>query len=289
MKLRLGLPKGSLEEQTIDLFRKAGFAITYSGRSYFPAIDDPEIEPVLMRAQEMARFVGNGGLDCGVTGHDWILENGADVVEVAELCYSKATQRPARWVLAVPVGSDVQTAEDLAGKTVATELVNMTRQYFESKGVDLRVEFSWGATEAKVPDLVDAIVDVTETGRSLAANGLRIVDTVLESTTRFIANKDAYADPWKRTRIDNISVLVRGALEARGMVGLKMNVAKDKLENVLDVLPALRNPTVAPLSKGEWVDVDTVIDEAVVRKLIPELLKAGAEGIVEYPLNKIIR
>lgn len=288
MKIRFGLPKGSLEKATAELFARAGFILTASSRSYLPRIDDPEIEPVLIRAQEMSRYVEDGTLDVGLTGYDWILENQSDVVEVAELNYSKRTSLPAQWVVAVHEDSEFQKVEDLAGKRIATELVRVTNEFLASRNVSASVEFSWGATEVKVPLLVDAIVELTETGSSLRANRLRIIETILESTTRLIANKDAWGDDAKRTKIENVSMLLKGALAARTLVGLKMNVARENLDRVLALLPAMRNPTIAPLSEGDWVDLDTVIEERVVRELAPELRRAGAEGLVEYPLNKVI-
>jgi len=288
VKIRFGLPKGSLTKATTGLFARAGFVLTETERSYYPRIDDPEIEPVLIRPQEMSRYVEDGTLDAGITGYDWVCENGSDVVEVAELNYSKQSAAPARWVLAVAEDSAVRSIEDLDGKRIATELVHMTEQFLASRSVSASVEFSWGATEVKVPLLVDAIVELTETGASLQANRLREIGTVLESTTRLIANRDSWADEAKRTKIENIALLLEGALAARDKVGLKMNVSRDCLQAVLGILPALRNPTVAPLSEGDWVDVDTVIEERVVRELIPQLKRAGAEGIVEYPLNKVI-
>ncbi|MCD6287853.1 MAG: ATP phosphoribosyltransferase [Candidatus Hydrogenedentes bacterium] len=288
MKIRFGLPKGSLEKATSELFARAGFTLTSSGRSYLPSVDDPEIEPVLIRAQEMSRYVEQGVLDVGLTGYDWICENESDVVEVAELNYSKQTSASTRWVVAVHEDSGFNSVEDLAGKRIATELVRVTESFFESRGVEVSVEFSWGATEVKVPLLVDAIVELTETGSSLRANRLRVIDTVLESTTRLIANKAAWADDEKRQKIENVALLLGGALAARSLVGLKMNVAKENLDRVLALLPAMRNPTVAPLTDPDWVDLDTVIEERVVRELMPELKRAGAEGLVEYPINKVI-
>jgi ATP phosphoribosyltransferase len=289
MPVKFGLPKGSLEEATIGLFRRAGFVLHNTERSYFPRIDDPEIEPMLVRPQEMARYVEDGILDVGITGYDWVQESGCTVVEVMELPYSKSTRNPVQWVLAVPIDSDVQSVKQLRGKRIATELVNVTKQYLARNGVDADVEFSWGATEVKPPFLADAIVEATETGTSLRANGLRIVETVLESTPRLIANERSWQDEQKRTKIENVALLLKGALDAGTMVGLKMNVARASLEQVLAVLPAMRNPTVAPLSDPDWVDIETVIEERVVRELIPKLIRAGAEGIVEYPLNKVIR
>ncbi len=287
-KLRLGIPKGSLENATVDLFRKAGFNIQTSSRSYFPAVDDPEIECMLIRAQEMARYVEDGILDSGLTGRDWVLENDADVVTVADLIYAKQSFGKVRWVLAVPEGSPFQRAEDLQGKIIATELVGATRRYFESKGVTAKVEFSWGATEVKPPVLADAIVEVTETGSSLRANNLRIIETVMESNTQLIANKDSWADEWKRKKLEDIRMLLEGAINALGKVGLMLNVRTADLKAVLGVLPALKNPTVSPLSDGEWLAVNTILDETTVRVIIPRLKEAGAQGIVEYPLNKIV-
>lgn len=285
----MGIPKGSLQEATIRIFKKAGYDIAVSPRSYFPTINDPEIETMLIRAQEMARYVEIGILDAGITGKDWILDSGADVVEVASISYSKQGMGPVRWVLAVPESSPIRSVKDLEGKRIATELVNVTRRYLEENGVNAFVEFSWGATEAKPgAGLVDAIVELTETGSSLLANNLRIVDVVLESTTMFIANKSSWEDPWKRQKIENIVLLVQGAITAEGMVGLKMNVAKENLDAVLAILPALKKPTIAMLTEEGWFDVDAVIDERVVRDLIPKLKKAGAQGIVEYPLNKVV-
>ena len=286
--LKLGIPKGSLENATIDLFRRAGFHITTSGRSYFPAVDDPELECMLIRAQEMARYVEDGILDAGLTGYDWVQETGATVHTVAELIYAKQSFGRVRWVLAVPNASPFQTVHDLQGRIIATELVNTTRRYLEAHGVSARIEFSWGATEVKPPELADAIVEATETGASLRANKLRVIDTVLESTTRLIANIDAWADERKRHKLEDISMLLEGAMNALDKVGLMMNVRKRDLEEVLSVLPALRKPTISDLSEHEWVAVNTILDEAVVRSIIPKLKKAGAEGIVEYPLNKIV-
>jgi ATP phosphoribosyltransferase len=284
----LGLPKGSLEESTKNLFAKAGWKITTSSRSYRPAIDDPELDGRFIRAQEVSRYVEHGFFDCGLTGHDWVLENGSDVVEVCDLIYSRASNRVSRWVLCVPETSTVKTAADLAGKRVATELVNTTKRYFAEKGVTVEVEFSWGATEVKVPDLVDAIVDITETGSSLKANKLRIVDTLMETNTKLIANRTSWANPAKRAKIEMIALLLRGALEAESKVGLKMNLPKRSLEAVVQALPALRNPTISQLSSSEWIALETIIDESVVREIIPQLKALGAEGIVEYPLNKVV-
>jgi ATP phosphoribosyltransferase len=288
MKLKLGIPKGSLENATVDLFRKAGFNITTSSRSYFPSVDDPEIECMLIRAQEMARYVEDGVLDAGLTGHDWVIENDSDVVTVADLIYAKQSFGKVRWVLAVPESSPVQNVKDLEGKIIATELVGATRRYLAAHGVTAKVEFSWGATEVKPPELADAIVEVTETGSSLRANKLRIVETVMESNTQLVANKTAWADPWKQQKLADIRMLLEGAINALGKVGLMLNVNKANLETVLGVLPALKNPTISPLSDGEWFAVNTILDETTVRTIIPRLKQAGAEGIVEYPLNKII-
>lgn len=288
MKLRLGIPKGSLEQATIELFRKAGFNITPSARSYFPSIDDPEIECMMIRAQEMARYVEDGVLDCGLTGYDWVVETGADVVKVSDLVYAKRSFGKVKWVLAVPEGSPFQSVKDLEGKIIATEVVNITKQYLAKHGVQAKVEFSWGATEAKPPVLADAIVEVTETGASLRANNLRIIDVVLESNTQLIANKQSWQDPWKRRKIEDIRMLLEGALNALGKVGLMLNVHKADLEKVLSLLPALKRPTISTLSDPDWYAVNTVIDESEVRLLIPRLKEAGAQGIVEYPLNKIV-
>lgn len=288
MKLKLGLPKGSLENATIDLFRRAGFQITTSSRSYFPAIDDPEIECMMIRAQEMARYVEDGVLDAGLTGRDWVMENEADVVTVADLIYSKQSFGKVRWVLAVPESSPVQSVKDLEGKIIATELVGATRRYLAERGVKAKVEFSWGATEVKPPHLADAIVEVTETGSSLRANKLRIVEVILESNTQLVANRQAWEDPWKRRKLEDIRLLLEGAINALGKVGLMLNVHRDHLATVLGVLPALKNPTVSPLSDGEWLAVNTILDESTVRNIIPRLKEAGAQGIVEYPLNKIV-
>ena len=286
--LKLGIPAGSLQEATAELFRKAGYQITFPSRSYYPSIDDPEITCILIRAQEIARYVEDGVMDAGLTGHDWIVENRAQVVEVAELVFSKVSRRPVRWVLAVPQDSPIQGPRDLQGKHIATEAVNLTTDYLKNHGVQAHVEFSWGATEVKPPQLADAIVEVTETGSSLRANNLRIVDTILESTPRLIANAAAWRDDWKRKKIENITLMLRGAIAAEGKVGLMMNVPEARLADVLKALPALQKPTVSSLANGDWVAVNTVIDESVVRDLIPRLKDAGASGIVEYPLNKII-
>ena len=286
--LMLGLPKGSLEESTKNLFAKAGWKITTSSRSYRPSIDDPELDGRFVRAQEVSRYVEHGFFDCGLTGHDWVRENGSDVVEVCELVYSRASTQKSRWVLCVPEASPVRTAADLAGKRVATELVETTRRYFAAKGVPVEVEFSWGATEVKVPDLVDAIVDITETGSSLRANKLRIVDTLLETNTKLIANKASWADAAKRRKIETIALLLRGALEAESKVSLKMNLPKAALDGIARALPALRNPTISQLSSPDWIALETIVDESVVREIIPRLKALGAEGIVEYPLNKVV-
>ncbi len=286
--LMLGLPKGSLEESTKNLFAKAGWKITTSSRSYRPSIDDPELDGRFIRAQEVSRYVEHGFFDCGLTGQDWIQENASDVVDVCDLVYSKVSTQKSRWVLCVPEASAIKSAADLAGKRVATELVNTTKRYFASKGVKVEVEFSWGATEVKVPDLVDAIVDITETGSSLRANKLRIVDTLLETNTKLIANKVAWANPAKRKKIETIALLLRGALEAESKVGLKMNAPKKSLDEIIKAVPSLRNPTVSPLSNDGWVALETIIDESVVREIIPQLKALGAEGIVEYPLNKVV-
>lgn len=287
--LKLGLPKGSLEKATIELFRRSGWKITMDSRSYFPAIDDPEISCTLVRAQEMSRFVEMGALDMGLTGKDWILENASDVVEVQDLVYSKVTQRPARWVLVVAETSPVKRIEDLKGKKVFTELVNFTRKYFADKGITVDVEFSWGATEAKVVEgLADAIVEVTETGSTIKANGLRIVEELMTTYPQLIANKKAWKDPWKKEKIEQIRMLLKGALDAEGMVGLKMNVPKERFDAVMEVLPSITAPTVSDLYSKDWVSVETVMFEREARDLIPQLVKRGAVGIIEYPLNKVI-
>ena len=286
--LKLGLPAGSLQEATAELFRRAGYRITFSSRSYYPSIDDDQIECLLIRAQEMARYVEDGALDAGLTGYDWIVETGADVHEVAELVFSKVSRRPVRWVLCVPEDSPVRDVKDLEGKRIATEAVGLTTRYLQKHGVKAKVEFSWGATEVKPPKLADAIVEVTETGGSLRANHLRILAEVLTSTTRLVANRRSYADPWKRQKIDDLALMLCGAIAAEGKVGLMMNVPREKLPEVLAILPALQTPTISDLSDRSWVDVNTVLDESVVRHIIPRLKAAGARGIVEYPLNKVI-
>jgi ATP phosphoribosyltransferase len=288
VKLKLGIPKGSLENATIDLFRRAGFNITTSSRSYFPAIDDPEIECMMIRAQEMARYVEDGVLDAGLTGRDWIEESEAKVHAVADLIYAKQSFGKVRWVLAVPEASPFRSVKDLQGKIIATELVSATRRYLEANGVTAKVEFSWGATEVKPPVLADAIVEVTETGSSLRANNLRIIETVLESNTQLIANIDSWRDADKRRKLEDIKMLLEGAINALGKVGLMLNVEKHNLPAVLKILPALRKPTISNLSEDDWVAVHTILDESTVRIIIPRLKEAGAEGIVEYPLNKIV-
>jgi len=287
-KLKLGLPKGSLQEATVRMFKKAGFSIGISERSYFPSIDDDEIECILFRAQEMSRYVEDGILDCGITGNDWILDNGSKVVKVAELIYAKQSMRPVRWVLAVPESSKIKKVKDLNGKRIATELVNVTKAYLKKQKVKADVEFSWGATEVKAALGIDAIVEVTETGSSLRANKLREVVTVCESTTQLIANRKSWFDPWKRSKMENMALLLKGAIAAEEKVGLKMNVSKRDLKSVLHLLPAMKKPTISNLSDPEWFDVDTIIDERVVKYLIPQLKRAGAQGIIEYPLNKVI-
>ena len=287
-KLRFGLPKGSLQEATIQKMAKAGFNVQVSSRSYVPYVDDDELEIRLIRAQEISRYVEHGYLDCGITGHDWVVENGSDVHEVGEFLFSKATRKPARWVLCVPENSKIRSVKDLEGKRIATEVVKLTKRYLKKNGVKAEVEFSWGATEVKAHELVDAIVEVTETGSSLRANKLRIVEELLVSTPRLIANHKAWTDKWKRKKIETLSMLLKGALEAETKVGLKMNIAEKNLKTLLASLPALRNPTISALSTSGWVAVETIIDEHVVRELIPALKAAGAEGIIEYPLNKVV-
>jgi len=288
-KLKLGIPKGSLQNATIGLFRRSGWKIDINGRSYFPDINDDTIECAICRAQEMSRYVENGTLDAGLTGQDWINENESDVYTVEDLIYSKVSQRPARWVLAVPHGSDINSLEDLAGKKIATELVNFTKKYFVERGIDVQVEFSWGATEAKVVSgLADAIVEVTETGSTIKAHGLRIIDELLQTNTKLIANHEAWANPQKREKMEQIALLLKGALAAEKLVGIKMNVPEARLKDIVALLPSLNAPTVSPLYQSDWFAVETVVDSSVVRDLIPELLKSGAEGIIEYQLNKVI-
>ena len=286
--LRFGLPKGSLQDATIQKMAKAGWNISADGRSYIPYVDDSELEIRLIRAQEISRYVEHGYLDCGITGHDWVMENGSDVHEVGEFLFSKVSRKPARWVLCVPENSPVKSVKDLKGKRIATEVVNLTRKYLKKHGVKAEVEFSWGATEVKAHELVDAIVEVTETGSSLRANKLRIVDELLSSTPRLIANHGAWKDKWKRNKIETIALLLKGALEAEAKVGLKMNIREKDVPTLLRNLPSLRNPTISSLSQRGWVAVETIIDEHVVRELIPALKAAGAEGITEYPLNKVV-
>jgi ATP phosphoribosyltransferase len=286
--LRLGIPAGSLQTATVELFQRAGYDIKTSSRSYYPTIDDPEIECLLIRAQEMARYVEQGILDAGITGKDWILESGADVVELCELTFSKVSRRPVRWVLCVPEDSPVQDVKDLEGKRIATEAVGLASSFLQQHGVTAKVEFSWGATEVKPPRLADAIVEVTETGNSLRANNLRIVAEILQSTPRVIVNRDAYEDPWKHDKLDNVALMLRSCLNAEGRVGLMMNVHKDNLQQVLDLLPALQNPTISSLSDPQWLDVNTIVEEKVVRSVVPQLRAVGARGIVEYAINKII-
>jgi ATP phosphoribosyltransferase len=286
--LRLGLPKGSLQEPTIELFRKAGFRISSSDRSYFPYCDDKEIEVMLVRSQEMGKYVQDGLFDAGLTGKDWILETGVKVREVSELAYGKSGFKPVRWVLAVPENSKIRSVKDLNGKTIATELVSCVKRYLAQRGVKAVVEYSWGATEGKAGILVDAIVELTETGRSLRANRLRIVEEILSSTTRFIANKNAWKNPWKRKKIENIAILLKGALAAEGMAGLKMNLKEKDLSKVMNLLPSLKRPTVSPLTLQGWIALEVVVEEEVIKHVIPALKRAGAEGIIEYPLNKLI-
>ncbi|MDI6801474.1 MAG: ATP phosphoribosyltransferase [Thermodesulfovibrionales bacterium] len=287
-RLKLGLPKGSLQESTLRLFRKAGYHISISSRSYYPVFDDAEIESMLIRAQETARYVEDGHLDCGLTGRDWILEQNADVIEVAELIYGKGGFSPVRWVIAVPADSKIKSVKDLAGRRIATELVGFTKRYLKSKGVKAEVDFSWGATEVKPPYLADAIVELTETGTSLRANNLRVIDTIIESTTRFIANKKAWQDKWKRQKMENIAMLLKGALAAEEKVGLKMNVPEKSFKKVLSLLSAMHSPTISPLTDKGWYAIEVIIDEKMVRDIIPKLKGIGASGIVEYPLNKVI-
>lgn len=286
--LKLGLPKGSLQDSTLDLFAKAGFHFSVKSRSYFPSIDDDELEAILIRAQETAHYVELGAFDVGLTGKDWIIETDADVVEVSDLVYSKASMRPVRWVLAVPENSSVQSVRDLEGKHIATEVVNITKKYLAEHAVKAHVEFSWGATEVKPPELADAIVEVTETGSSLRANKLRIVDVLLESNTKLIANRDSWGDTWKREKIENMAMLLQGAINAQGKVGLKMNAPKESLEKITGIIPALRQPTVSHLADENWVALEVIVEEKIVRSVIPELKRAGAEGIFEYDISKLI-
>ena len=286
--LKIGLPKGSLQESTFKYMSKAGFNFKVSSRSYFPTVDDSEIQAILIRAQEIARYVNDGVFDCGLTGIDWVKETRADVVEVADLKYARATLNPVKWVLAVPNDSPIQKVEDLQGKRIATEVVHLTKDYLAERGVTADIEFSWGATEVKTPTLVDAIVEVTETGSSLRANNLRIVETLLVSTTRLIANKESWNDPWKREKMENMVMLLQGALQAETKVGLKMNVPKDKVDTIVQLLPAMKNPTISPLYQSEWMAMEIIVEEKIVREIIPQLKKAGAADIIEYPLNKVI-
>lgn len=286
--LKLGMPKGSLQESTIELFRKAGIRVSAGSRSYFPYCDDEEIEIMLIRSQEMAKYVQDGLFDAGLTGYDWIVESGAKVKEICELVYGKSGFRPVRWVLAAPNDSKIKSAKDLRGKTIATELVSTVQRYFKKKKVNVTVEYSWGATEAKAGMLVDAIVELTETGRSLKANGLKIVEEVLSSTTRFIANEKAWRDPWKRKKIENIAILLKGALAAEGVVGLKLNLEEKNLAKMMGVLPSMKRPTVSALTLPGWIAVEVVVDESVVKRILPELKRIGAQDIIEYPLNKLI-
>ena len=287
--LKIGLPKGSLEQNTVDLFKRAGWHISYDSRSYFPDIDDEELSCTLVRAQEMSRYVEDGHIDLGLTGRDWILENESDVVVVQDLVYSKVSARPARWVLVVKQDSSIQSVEDMQGKRISTELVNFTKKYFSERGIEVHVEFSWGATEAKVVDgLVDAIVEVTETGSTIRANKLRIVQEMMTTNTQLIANRTAWNDPWKKQKIEQIRSLLNGSLQAMGKVGLKMNVGKDNLGRVILLLPSLKAPTISGLFSEEWFAVETIVNQSIVRELIPLLQEAGAEGIIEYPLNKVI-
>lgn len=288
MMLKIGLPKGSLQDSTLNMFKKAGYSINISSRSYKPSIDDTNIECLLIRAQEIPRYVEKGIIDIGLTGMDWVIENNADIVNVGKLVYAKQGLKPVRWVLAVSESSKIKTPQDLNGKRIATEVVNITKKYLEQKGIDAAVEFSWGATEVKVPELVDAIVELTETGSSLKAHNLKILDTILESTTVLISNKESWKSSWKRKKTEDLFMLLKGALAAESMVGVKMNVQKANLDEVISVLPALRKPTVSNLSSDGWVAVETIVDEKIIRELIPKLKSAGAEGIIEYPLNKVI-
>jgi ATP phosphoribosyltransferase len=286
--LKLGIPKGSLQEATIELFRKAGIRIDSSDRSYFPYCDDEEIEIMLIRSQEMGKYVQDGLFDAGITGQDWILETSARVKEICELVYGKSGFKPVRWVLAAPESSKIRSAKDLEGKTIATELVNYVKRYLTNRNIKSTVEYSWGATEAKAGTLVDAIVELTETGRSLKANQLRIIEEILSSTTRFIANRQAWKDSWKREKMENIAILLKGALAAEGMVGLKMNLKEKDLPRIMDILPSLKRPTVSPLTLSGWIALEVVVEENIVKRMIPDLKRAGAQGIIEYPLNKLI-
>ena len=288
MKLKLGLPKGSLQESTFQLFKRAGFKISCDSRSYYPWCDDEDLEIILFRPQEMPRYIEDGVIDAGLTGYDWIVENGSKVKEVLDLVYAKQTKKKVRWVLCVKEGSKFKSVKDLKGKKIATELVAVTKKYLKKNKVDAEVEFSWGATEVKPPHLADAIVEVTETGSSLRANNLKIIDTILESSTKFVANKDSFKNDWKRKKIENLAMLLEGALIAEDMVGIKMNVKKGNLDKVLKALPALQKPTISELSSGDGVAVETVLDESIVKTLVPKLKQAGATGIIEYPLNKVI-
>ena len=288
MKLRVGIPKGSLQDATIDLFKNAGYKISTSSRSYFPTIDDPEIECMLIRAQEMARYVESGILDIGITGHDWVVENGADVIEMTELQYAKVTFNKVRWVLAAKVGGDIKSVRDLEGKTIATEVVNLSKKYLAENGVSAKVEYSYGATEVKVPHLADAIIEITETGSSLRANNLEIIDTVLETTTVLIANQDTVADEWKKNKVERLIMLLQSALESRNRVGVMLNIKREKLDEVIKLLPETKVPTVSSLMDDEWVDVFVVLRKSVVRDIIPALKALGAQGIVEFPLSKFI-
>jgi ATP phosphoribosyltransferase len=286
--LKLGIPKGSLEEATVNLFAKAGYSIKIKSRSYFPSIDDNEIECMLIRAQEIARYVENGVLDAGLTGKDWVQENRADVVEIADLIYSKTSSQPVRWVLAVPNESPIQSVKDLQGKRIATEAVNMTVDYLKKHGVTADVEFSWGATEVKPPKLVDAIVEITETGSSLRANNLRIIETLMESNTKFVMNKEAYGNPWKKKKVERLVLMLQSAMAANGQVGLMMNVPKNKLDEVMKILPEGKKPTIAELTDSNWIDLTVILEEKLVREIAPDLKALGVEDIVEYPINKII-
>ena len=287
-KLKLGIPKGSMQDSTINLFKKAGYTITANSRSYYPQVDDDQIDVMLLRPQEMALYVEQGVIDVGLAGRDWVVECGTDVKEIAELVYSKATNQPARWVLAVAQDSKITSVKDLEGKVIFTELIGTTKQYLEKNNVNAIVKFSHGATEVKIPHLCEAIVEITETGSSLRANGLKVIDTVMESVTIIIANQKTWKNQWKRTKIENLRMLLRGALKAESKVGLKMNVAEENLKPILDILPAMRNPTISSLSQDGWYAIETIIDQHIVRELIPQLRRVGAEGIIEYPLNKVI-